>query len=88
MTRIWQIWDQAVEPYIAENAQPIAFKGSLLLINVTNSPWLQQLRFMETDLIRSLNDTLGETLVSETLVDKLYKFINICVFNSIFRWRP
>ena len=47
LSRVWNIWNQAVGNVIAENAQPAAFKGSLLIVNVSSSPWLQQLRFLK-----------------------------------------
>lgn len=65
LTQIWSIWDQAVGGSIAENAQPAAFKGELLLVHVTNSPWLQQIRFMKEDIIRQVNEALGQPLIKD-----------------------
>ena len=65
LTRIWQVWDHAVGGTIAENAQPEAFKGSLLIVSVSSSPWLQQLRFLKTDLINNINTALGGDMVSD-----------------------
>lgn len=65
MTRVWQIWNLAVGSTIAENAQPAAFKGSLLIVNVNSSPWLQQLQFLKTDIMDKVNAELGAGSVTD-----------------------
>lgn len=65
MTRIWALWNEAIGPTIAENARPAAFKGQVLLVHVTSSPWMQQLQFLKQDIIQKLNTALGKELVSE-----------------------
>ncbi|MFH2064033.1 MAG: DUF721 domain-containing protein [Pseudomonadota bacterium] len=65
MTRIWSLWSEAIGPTIAENARPAAFKGHVLLVHVTSSPWMQQLQFLKQDIIRKLNTALGKEMVTE-----------------------
>jgi len=65
MTRIWALWDKTLGTTIAENARPAAFKGELLIVHVTNSPWMQQLQFLKKDIIQKLNSALGKNLVQE-----------------------
>lgn len=65
MTRVWQIWDLAVGSAIAENAQPAAFKGGLLIVNVNSSPWLQQLQFLKADIMNKVNAELGDGSVTD-----------------------
>jgi len=65
MTKIFSIWEQVVGSTIAENASPAAFKGRLLIVHVTNSPWLHQLGFLKSDLIKKLNASLGHERVGE-----------------------
>jgi predicted nucleic acid-binding Zn ribbon protein len=65
MTRIWSLWDETIGTTIAENARPAAFKGQVLLVTVTSSPWMQQLQFLKKDIIQKLNTALGKELVSE-----------------------
>jgi len=48
-----------------QNAQPLAFKGKLLLVEVTSSAWLHELQFLKGDIIKNLNDALGKELISE-----------------------
>ena len=65
LARVWRIWDEAVGETIAQNARPSAFKGRLLYVDVTSSPWLQQLHFLKNDVISMLNDALGGRVVED-----------------------
>ena len=64
MTRIWDIWDQAVGSPIAMNAKPDAFKDGLLFVNVSSSAWIHQLKFLEKEMIANLNTQLDAPLVA------------------------
>ena len=59
LLRVWDIWEKAVDSAMAANARPAAFKGSILLVHVSNSIWLHHLRFMEKELIARINQALG-----------------------------
>ena len=63
--QIWDIWDQAVGEAIGRVAIPVAFKGRLLLVNVTSSTWLHHLQFLKQDVIVKVNQVLGEPLVAD-----------------------
>lgn len=65
LNRIWEQWDRIVGEKIAANAQPAAFKGRLLVVNVSSSVWLHQLQFARTDIIDKLNDAFGERMVDD-----------------------
>ncbi|MEA2061330.1 MAG: DUF721 domain-containing protein [Thermodesulfobacteriota bacterium] len=65
MIRIWKLWDEAVGDTIARNAKPGAFKKDILLVHVSSSVWMQQLRFLKQDLISRINFALGQELVRE-----------------------
>ncbi len=65
LTRVWQIWDDAVGEIIAANAQPIAIKRDLLLVHATSSTWIHQLQFLKADIISKLNAALGKPMISE-----------------------
>ncbi len=65
MIRIWDIWEKAVGQAIADNTQPAAFKGDLLIVHATSSSWLQQLRFLKGDIIKKVNLYLGQTKVKD-----------------------
>ncbi len=60
LSRVWSFWNDAVGKTIAENAQPAAFKGKVLLVHVTSSTWIHELRFLD-----NINSVSGENLVEE-----------------------
>lgn len=65
LAQVWSLWNSAVGDGIANNARPEAFKGKLLLVNVTNSTWMHQLQFLKKDIIKQINHALGKELVEE-----------------------
>jgi predicted nucleic acid-binding Zn ribbon protein len=65
LLRIWEVWDRVVGKAVAANAQPWAFRGAILLVHVSSSAWLHQLRFMKPEMIRNVNDALGGTGIRE-----------------------
>jgi len=65
MIQVWNVWKEAVGSAVAANARPAAFKGDLLLVHVSSSPWLQQLQFLKSDIIIRLNQALKQELVKE-----------------------
>jgi len=65
LAKIWELWDSIVGEVIAGNARPAAFKGTLLLVNVTSSAWIHHLHFLKKDIIHKINQTYGKTMVEE-----------------------
>jgi predicted nucleic acid-binding Zn ribbon protein len=62
---VWRYWDETVGETIAQNARPAVFKGRLLYVNVTSSPWIHQLQFLKQDIIGKLNVALGHNVVDD-----------------------
>ena len=65
MLRVWEVWDRLVGEDVARNARPAAFKGSLLLVHVSNSTWLHHLRYLKKEIVERLNSDFGQPLISE-----------------------
>jgi len=65
MTRIWDIWDRAVGKPIAMNAKPDSFKDGILIVNVSSSAWIHQLKFLEKEMILNINKQLDLVLVKQ-----------------------
>ncbi|MBU1163192.1 MAG: DUF721 domain-containing protein [Proteobacteria bacterium] len=59
------IWNSTVGKSVAENAQPFALKGKILLVNVTSSSWIQQLQFFKNDILTKINISAGKELIEE-----------------------
>lgn len=65
MTRIWDVWDDAVGKPIAMNAKPDAFKDGILNVNVSSSSWIHQLKFLETEMIANINKQLDQQIIKQ-----------------------
>ena len=59
------VWVRTVGSPIADNAMPFAVKGALLLVHVSSSAWMHQLRFLKADLLDKLNQALGNDRIEE-----------------------
>jgi predicted nucleic acid-binding Zn ribbon protein len=65
LTKIWDLWEDAVGESIAENTRPAAFKGKILIVYVSSSTWMHQLQFLKKDIILKANKALGKELIEE-----------------------
>jgi predicted nucleic acid-binding Zn ribbon protein len=65
LAEILRVWKEAVGEAVALNARPEAIKGKSLLVHVSSSAWMQQLRFLEKEMIRKRNEAAGPDLVRE-----------------------
>ncbi|WP_020589201.1 DUF721 domain-containing protein [Desulfobacter curvatus] len=64
ITQIWDIWDLALGSSIAQNAKPNTFKNGHLQVTVSSSVWIQQLKFLEKEMIANLNARLNTPLIT------------------------
>jgi len=65
MGKVWEVWNDAVGKMIAENARPSAFKGKLMIVNVSSSAWIQNLQFEKDEIIKKVNAGLGKRQVQD-----------------------
>ena len=65
LIQVWRIWDDLVGDVIAQNAKPAAFKGDVLLVHVSSSPWVHQLQFLKGNIILKLNSALGKKMIKD-----------------------
>jgi predicted nucleic acid-binding Zn ribbon protein len=63
--RIWEVWDDAVGPGIAEHAKPSRLREGCLRVDVSDPIWLQELEFVGDKIIEKLNDKLGRKAVKK-----------------------
>ncbi|MDP8240500.1 MAG: DUF721 domain-containing protein [Candidatus Hatepunaea meridiana] len=59
------IWEKVVGKRIAAVTNPLSIKKGILKIKVKNPPWRQELTYMKEDIIKKLNDEIGDILVSD-----------------------
>jgi hypothetical protein len=65
--RIWGLWPDVVGIPIARRAQPSGFRNHVLFVAVATHGWMQELRFMTTDIRERLNTHLGGPVIREIL---------------------
>lgn len=65
VARVFDVWDTAVGEVICKNAQPAALQKDVLVVHVSGSAWIQQLRFLQGEMIARVNAALGEDLIRD-----------------------
>jgi predicted nucleic acid-binding Zn ribbon protein len=61
--RIWGEWDRLVGATIAQHARPSLIRNRRLKVIVSDPIWLQELKFVEKDLVAQINRHLGRDAV-------------------------
>jgi predicted nucleic acid-binding Zn ribbon protein len=56
---IYVVWEDEVGKEIAKHAKPAFFKEGVLFVNVDNSAWFTELKFLKDKIIKKLNKRLG-----------------------------
>lgn len=51
---IWKKWEELVGTAVANRSQPDFVRGSTLVVSVTNSVWMQELKFQEPTLLQQI----------------------------------
>ena len=62
---ISKLWQETVGDVISENTRPVAIKKEQLLVHVTSSSWIQQLMFLQHDIITKVNNALGKEQIKK-----------------------
>jgi predicted nucleic acid-binding Zn ribbon protein len=60
-----QIWSEAVGEPIDKVTQVIGVRNGIVRVLVENSLWSQELSLRKVEIIRELNDRLGEKLIKD-----------------------
>ncbi|GAB4279663.1 MAG: hypothetical protein Kow0056_13130 [Coriobacteriia bacterium] len=63
--RIESVWPEVAGKAIADKTKSLRFKDERLTVVVASAAWANELSLMGPELVRRLNDTLGETVVRE-----------------------
>ncbi len=62
---IHALWRHAVGEKIAAQTSPASIRKGVLMVNVTNSVWMQQLHFLKDEITEKLNAELGAPAVRQ-----------------------
>ncbi len=58
-------WSQWVGPRIARHSRAVAFRDGTLFVEVEGSAWMHELGFLRREILRTVNERLGSTCVSD-----------------------
>jgi len=58
-------WDGIVGEQVARVTEAKSIKQGVLVIKVSNGPWRNELQLLKKDIIRNLNTSLGEEIVTD-----------------------
>jgi predicted nucleic acid-binding Zn ribbon protein len=60
LARVQGVWDGAVGPTVAAEAQPAAERAGTVTVGCSSAVWAQELELLAPDLMERLNGALGE----------------------------
>lgn len=58
-------WETIADPDTAEHCRPLKISRGILWLEVDNSAWLQQLRYMKYQLLESINSSLRQSRIED-----------------------
>lgn len=62
---VLSLWPVVVGKEICRRAQAYDIQDGVLLVQVSDNTWMQELYFLKSVIIKKLNDKIGETLVKD-----------------------
>lgn len=60
-------WDEVVGADIAKNTEPVKFYKDVLVINVRNSVWTQELQYLKPKLLEKIRASFPETEIRDLM---------------------
>ena len=63
-TRVFQRWEELVGPAIASRTRPLSLDDGHLVVAVADGGWASQIRWMQKELVATLDDRLGAGVVT------------------------
>ncbi len=60
LARIQEVWEEAAGPAVAAAARPTAERAGVLTVTCEAAVWAQELELIGGELVRRLNEALGE----------------------------
>lgn len=63
--KLWRDWEEIVGPAIALNTRPLRWQGSVLLVGVKHSSWMQELAFLKSEIIEKIKAHIPHIKISD-----------------------
>ena len=60
-----ELWPQVVSAQISKNTHPLMIKNGILTVLTASSVWAQELRYTKKEIIKKLNEKIGEEVVRD-----------------------
>ncbi|MDI6807807.1 MAG: DUF721 domain-containing protein [Candidatus Eisenbacteria bacterium] len=64
------LWNTVVGERVAGRTKAVSFRDGKLIVEVTSSVWMKELTYLRQDILRKLNDTLGEESIKEVVLKR------------------
>jgi hypothetical protein len=61
---VWNRWAEIVGERVAARTLPQSLRDGLLTVTVASSAWLNELSFMRADIVRRVNECVGQGIVT------------------------
>ncbi len=59
------LWNEVVGEKISKNTEPVSVEHGVLTVVVSNPTWRQELVFKQQEIIKQLNNRLGQNTIKE-----------------------
>lgn len=61
-------WGEAVGPMLARQATPLRVRNGRLEVAASSAVWRNQLSFLQEDIVRKINKSVGKDVVNELVL--------------------
>ena len=68
LTRLFKGWEELVGPAVATHSRPLSLARGVLVVAVDQPAWAAQLGWLEADLLRRFERSLGAKVVTSIVV--------------------
>ncbi|HLK10880.1 MAG TPA: DUF721 domain-containing protein [Candidatus Binatia bacterium] len=65
---VWGHWEEVAGPVLARHARPRRLRRGVLVIDVDDSSWMQELLLLKPELCARLNARVGRTAVRDVFI--------------------
>ncbi|AEB08150.1 DUF721 domain-containing protein [Desulfobacca acetoxidans] len=63
--RLRQVWEETVGENLRQHARLVDFRNKTLWIEVTSNPLMQELHFLKSRVLTTMQQQLGETVIKD-----------------------
>jgi predicted nucleic acid-binding Zn ribbon protein len=68
IARLFSDWESIVGDAVARRCRPVSLREGLLKVRANSTAWAAELRYLTPELVRRVNQEMGEPLVAEVRV--------------------